>query len=52
MEEEEEEVFEIEIDGKSYYTTDEDNGEIYAIIEDEDIGEQVGKLENGEAIFY
>jgi len=50
-EEEEEEVFEIEIDGVSYYTTNEQNGVIYAIDADEEVGDRVGKLVAGTAVF-
>jgi len=46
-EEEEEAVYEVEIKGKKYYTTDEKNGEVYSITEDEDIGDCVGKFVNG-----
>jgi hypothetical protein len=49
--EEEEEVFEIEIDGVSYYTTNEQNGVIYAIDADEEVGDRVGKLVAGTAVF-
>jgi len=51
-EESEEEVFEIEIKGKSYYTTNETNGTIYNIDENEEIGEEIGKFENGKPVFY
>jgi chemotaxis protein histidine kinase CheA len=50
-EEEEEEVFEIEINGTLYYTTDEKNGDIYKVLEDEDIGDKVGKFVNKVAKF-
>jgi hypothetical protein len=46
-EEEEEAVYEVEIKGKKYYTTDEKNGDVYSITEDEDIGDCVGKFVNG-----
>ena len=49
---EDNEVFELEIDGKVYYATDEDNGIIYNIDENGDIGIEIGKLINGEPIFY
>ena len=48
----EEEVFEIEIDGTSYYTTNETSGMIYAKTEDGDIGDEVGYFEDGEPGFY
>ena len=49
--EEEEGVFEIEVDGVSYYTTDEMNGELYTIDVNGDPENAVGKLVNGEAVF-
>ena len=48
----EEEVFEIEIDGTSYYTTNETSGMIYAKTDDGDIGDEVGYFEDGEPGFY
>ena len=50
-EEEGEEVFELEIDGVTYYATDEENGPLYEVKEDGDIGDQVGVLKDGEPIF-
>ena len=50
-EEEEEEVFEIEIDDVTYFATDEENGILYAVTDDGDIGEKVGILKDGEPIF-
>lgn len=50
-EEEEQGVFEIEVDGVSYYTTDEMNGELYTIDVNGDPEDMVGKLVDGEAIF-
>ena len=50
-EEEEEEVFETTINGKAYYTTNEKNGVIYAIMPDEDIGDEVGNFVSGKAVF-
>ena len=52
---EEEEVFVVELEGAddpTYYTNDEDNGNIYKILDDEDIGEKVGEFQNGEPIFF
>jgi hypothetical protein len=49
-EEEEEGVFEIEIDGVSYYTTDEKNGTLYSIDVNGDPDVYVGKLQNGKAV--
>jgi hypothetical protein len=50
-EEEAEEVFVITIKGKSYYTTNEKSGTIYAIDADEEIGDEVGVFVNGTAKF-
>jgi hypothetical protein len=50
-EEEEEEVFEIEIDDIPYFVTDEENGILYEITSDGDIGKKVGIIKNGEPIF-
>ena len=49
--EEDEEVFEIEIDDVSYFATDEENGVLYEITPDKDIGKKVGIIKNGEPIF-
>ena len=46
-EEEEEEVEEIEIDGEMYYTTNKKNGIIYEYLSDEEVGDEVGHLEEG-----
>ena len=45
------EVFEITVKGKAYYTNNETNGNIYKILEDEDVGPVVGKFVNGKAKF-
>ena len=50
-EEDEEEVFEIVIKNVSYYTTNEENGDIYSCIND-DVGEIVGKFKNGKPSFF
>lgn len=50
-EEEFDEVEEIEINGTTYYTTDQINGELYMCEEDGEIGEEVGYLKNGKAFF-
>ena len=50
-EEEEEGVFEIELEGMSYFTTDEQNGSLYSIDVNGDPDVYVGKIENGIAIF-
>ncbi len=51
-EEEEEEVIEIEIDDITYYCTGEENGTIYSVDDDGEIGEEIGKINDGEATFY
>ena len=50
-EEEEEELEEVIIAGKSYYTNNTDNGEIYGITDDGDIGDLVGNYKEGKTIF-
>jgi hypothetical protein len=50
-EEEEEEVFEFEYKGVMYFATDEVNGVLYACVDD-DIGDEVGKIENKNVILY
>ena len=45
--EEEEGVYEIEINGTRYYTTNEQTGMVYAVLDDDDVGEQIGHFENG-----
>jgi hypothetical protein len=50
-EEEEEEVFEIEIDDITYFATHEENGILYAITSDGDVGNKVGIIKDGEPIF-
>ena len=51
-ESEEDEVYEVTIKNKSYYTTNETDGPIYAILEDEDIGDQIGEFKEGKPTFY
>jgi hypothetical protein len=41
------EVFEITILGKKYFATDTQNGEIYAMLENEDVGDKVGQFVRG-----
>ncbi len=48
---EDEEVFEIEIDDITYYATHEENGILYAVEKDGDVGPQVGIIKDGEPIF-
>jgi hypothetical protein len=50
-EEEGEEVFEIEIDDVTYFATDEENGILYEVDKDGDIGKKVGIIKDGEPIF-
>ena len=45
------EVFEIMIKGKAYYTNNETSGNIYSILEDEDVGPVVGQFVNGKPKF-
>jgi hypothetical protein len=49
---EEEEFFEIEIDDITYYTNDEENGFLYLVLEDDDVGDKVGYIKDGEPFFY
>ena len=51
VEEDEEEVFEIEIDDVTYYATSEENGILYEMLADGEIGKQVGVINDGEPIF-
>ena len=48
---EEEEVFEIEIDDVTYFATDEENGILYNVTSDGEVGNKVGIIKNGEPIF-
>jgi len=50
-EEEEEEVFEIEIDDITYYATHEENGNLYEVDKDGEVGKKVGIIKDGEPIF-
>jgi len=51
-EEDEEELIEIEIDDKTYCTNDDNNGFIYDLDSDGDVGKKVGYLKDGDAYFY
>ena len=51
VEEDGDEVFEVQIQGKRYYTTDVNNGPIYAVLSDDEPGDEVGKFVNGKAKF-
>tara|TARA_B100002051_G_scaffold276111_1_gene322570 strand:- start:1960 stop:3132 length:1173 start_codon:yes stop_codon:yes gene_type:complete len=50
-EDEEVEVEELVIDGKTYYTDDAKNGSLFEYLEDGEIGDIVGHLENGSGFF-
>ena len=50
--EEEEEYIEIDIDDITYCTNNEENGFIYEVTEDGDLGDKVGYLKDGEPFFY
>ena len=50
-EESEEEVFEIEIDDITYFATDEENGILYEVDSEGEVGNQVGIIKDGEPIF-
>ena len=49
--EEQEEVFEIEIDDVTYYATSEENGILYEVDADGEVGKKVGIIKDGEPIF-
>jgi hypothetical protein len=51
-EEEGDEVFEVTIQGKTYYTSNEQNGTIYDVDENGDVSMEVGVYKNGVATFY
>lgn len=51
-EEEDYELFEIDIDDKTYCTNDEENGFIWELTEDGEQGEKIGYLKDGDAFFY
>jgi hypothetical protein len=50
-EDEEEELIEIEIDDITYCTNNEDNGIIYELDKDGNVGNKIGYLKDGEAYF-
>jgi flagellar biosynthesis GTPase FlhF len=50
-EEEELEVFEITINGTEYYTTNENDGVIYAVDADGEVGDEIGKFVNKKPVF-
>jgi hypothetical protein len=45
-------LVEIEIDDITYCTNDEENGFIYELSEEGEVGEKVGYLKEGEPFFY
>ena len=47
-----EEVVEIFYENKKYYATDEQNGIVFSVNEDDDIGDEIGKIKNGKIKFY
>ena len=49
--EDEEEVYEIVIKGKKYFTTNEKSGSIYSMDKDGDVGDEIGSFNNGIARF-
>jgi hypothetical protein len=49
---EEEEYIEIDIDDITYCTNNEENGFIYELTEDGDVGNKIGYLKDGEPFFY
>jgi hypothetical protein len=49
-EEDEAGVYEIEVDGVRYYTTGETDGIVYALLEDDDVGDEIGKFVNGKLV--
>ena len=51
VEAEEEEVFEIEIDDITYFATHEENGILYEITTDGEVGKKVGIIKDGDVIF-
>jgi hypothetical protein len=50
--EEDEELFEIEIDDVTYCTNNDENGFIYELTEEGDVGAKVGYLKDSEPFFY
>ena len=46
-------MIELEVDGKTveFYTNDEENGDFYEVLENDEMGEIVGKIIDGEPQF-
>ena len=51
-EEYDEELIEIEVDGVTYYTSETKDGKIYELLENDEIGDDVGQYVNGEPIIF
>ena len=51
QEEEEESVEEMDINNVKYYVTNTRNGTIYEMLEDGDVGDEIGKFVNGKPVF-
>lgn len=49
-EEEEAGVYEIELNGNRYYTTNEQNGIVYELVGEDDVGDEIGKFVNGKLV--
>jgi hypothetical protein len=41
----------VTIKGKQYFTNDETNGTIYSVVDEDDIGDEVGHYKNGVPVF-
>ena len=50
-EEDETEVYEVTIRSKKYFTTDQQNGKIYEIDSEGEVGNEIGKFVNGTSVF-
>ena len=51
-EEEEAGVYEIELDGVRYYTTNEQNGIVYELVGEDDVGDEIGKFVDGKLVIH
>jgi hypothetical protein len=49
-EEEEAGVYEIEVNGVRYYTTSEQDGIVYAVLDDDDVGDEIGNFIKGKLV--
>jgi len=49
-EEEESGVYEVEVKGVRYYTTNEQDGIVYSVTEDDDVGDEIGKFVKGKLV--